>query len=332
MKLPPNYGSVSKLSGKRRKPYCVRLTVGYQTDFELQRTKQIRKVLGYYATKKEAMQALAAYNDNPFDLENAKITFRQCYEEAKKEFSQARAHNYRSAFRYLEEIADLPIRSIKAGMMQKCIDSCTTTQQREIKTVCHKVYEYALRNEIVDRNPSQYLKSNTVAPTIDRELFTSEEISYLWDHRDEWFCRVALILLYEGMRTKELRTLQPDQIDLDARMIRLTEGKNKASIRDIPIHDAVFSILSDFKSEPIHFTHNGLNKALKRLGAHTAHDTRHTFTSRMRECGAELLPLKLILGHTPDNITERVYTHLSEAELLRTINLLDYECVLPLDN
>lgn len=330
MKLPPNYGSISKMSGNRRKPYCVRITVGYETDFVLERSKQIRKVLGYYKTRSEAMKALADYNDNPFDLETAKITFRQCYEEAKKDFSEARAHNYRSAFRYLEPIADQPIRSIKAAQMQKCIDNCQTTQQREIKTVCHKVFDYALRNEIVDKNPSQYLKSNTVAPTISRELFTPDEISALWQQADEWYCKVALILLYSGMRTKELRTITPDQIDLDARMIRLQKAKNEASVRNIPIHDAVFSILSDFKREPIQFSHNGFNKALCRLGEHTAHDTRHTFTSRMRECGAELLPLKLILGHTPDNITERVYTHVSEEELLRTINLLDYECVMPM--
>ena len=332
MKLPPNYGSISKLSGNRRKPYCVRLTIGYQTDHVLKRTKQIRKVLGYYSTRKEAMQALAEYNNNPFDMNTAKVTFRQCYEEAKKNFSASRMRNYHSAFRFLEPIADLPIRSIKAAQMQRCIDSCQTTQQREIKTVCHKTYEYALKNEIVDKNPSQYLTSNTVAPTIDRELFTPEEISFLWDHTDEWFCRVTLILLYEGMRAKELRTLTPDLIDLDARMIRLKEGKNKSSIRNIPIHNAVFAILSDFKNKPIYFSHNGLNNALKRLGKHTAHDTRHTFTSYMKKCGADLLPLQLILGHTPGNITERVYTHLSEAELLETINLLDYECVLPLDN
>ena len=329
MRLPPNYGSISKMPGNRRKPYCVRITTGYKTDFDLEKTVQIRKVLGYYATKAEAMKALAAFNDSPFDLDAAKVTFRQCYEQAQKDFSEARAHNYRSAFRFLEPIADTPIRQIKAAQMQRCIDACHTTQQREIKTVCRKVFEYALRNEIVEKNPSQYLTSNTVAPTISRELFTSDEITDLWSNLDKWYCRVALILLYSGMRTKELRTITPDQIDLDAKMIRLTKAKNDASVRSIPIHDAVFSILSDFKNKPIQFSHNGFNKALCRLGGHTAHDTRHTFTSRMRECGAELLPLKLILGHTPDNITERVYTHISEDELLRTINLLDYKCVMP---
>lgn len=32
MKLPNGYGSVVKLSGKRRKPYMVRKTVGYHID------------------------------------------------------------------------------------------------------------------------------------------------------------------------------------------------------------------------------------------------------------------------------------------------------------
>ena len=328
MKNPNGYGSISKLNGNRRRPWIARITTGYKIDTETQKAKQIRQTLGYYATRKEALQALAKFNDNPFNIEASKVTFRQCYEEAKKDFSESRAHNYRSAFRYLETIADLPIRTIKAAQMQKCIDLCQTTQQREIKTVCHKVYEYALKNELIDRNPSQYLTSNTVAPTIDRELFTAEEITYCWENLDKWECQVVLILLYSGMRAKELRTLEPEQIDLDAHMIRLTKAKNNASVRNIPIHDRVFSILSDFKSAPIHFSHNGLNKAIKRFSAHTAHDTRHTFTTRMHECGIDLLHLQLILGHTPDNITERVYTHISESDLLATINRLEYEvCV-----
>ena len=324
MKAPNGYGGISKLSGNRRKPWIVRITTGSEFDPVTMKTKYFRHVLGCYATRKEAIQALAKFNDNPFNMETAKITFRQCYEQAKEDFSEARAHNYRSAFRYLEPIADLPIRQIKAAQMQKCIDSCTTTQQREIKTVCHKVYEYAMRNEIVDRDPSRYLKSNTVEAKIDREIFTKDEIDALWESSDIWYCRVALILLYSGMRTKELRTIQADQIDLKKRMIFLKEAKNEYSVRRIPIHDAIYDLLAEYKQAPAEFTHNGFNKALKRIGDHTAHDTRHTFTSRMRECGADLLPLQLILGHKPDTITERIYTHVSDEELIQTINILKY--------
>lgn len=326
MKLPPKYGSISKLSGARRKPYMVRITTGYTIDTVTETAKQIRQVLGYYATRKEAMQALAKYNDNPFNIDVMKITFRQCYEEAKQDFSAARAHNYRSAYRYLEPIADLPIRSIKAAQMQKCIDACQTTQQRDIKTVCHKVYEYALRNEIIDRDPSQYLRSNTVEPTIDREVFTSEQITDLWSREDS-VSKIALILLHSGMRTKELLDLEPEQIDLDAGMIQIVKAKNASSVRKVPIHDRILPLLRDFKNEPYKLSHNGINKALKQRYGHTAHDCRHTFVTRMRECGVDLLPLQLILGHTPKTITEKVYTHITDQELKDTINRLKYDGV-----
>lgn len=324
MRNPNGFGSVSKLSGKRRRPWIARVTTGTETDFENQKSKQLRQTVGYYATKKEALKALAKFTENPFNLESSKVTFRQCYEGAKEDFSEARAHNYRSAFRYLEPIADLPIRSIKAAQMQRCIDTCKTTQQREIKTVCHKTYEFALKQEYIDRNPSLYLKSNTVEATIDREVFTSKEIKDLWN-RDEWAAKVALVLLYSGMRTKELRTMEPDDIDLEERVMHITKGKNRSSIRTVPIHDKILPILKDLKENPVQFTHNGFNKALSRYGDHTAHDCRHTFSSRMRELKCDLLTLQLILGHTPSTITERVYMHIGMDELRNAVNTLYYE-------
>lgn len=324
MRNPNGFGSVSKLSGKRRRPWIARVTTGTEIDFENQKAKQLRQTVGYYATKKEALEALAKFTENPFNLESSKVTFRQCYEGAKEDFSEARAHNYRSAFRYLEPIADLPIRSIKAAQMQRCIDTCKTTQQREIKTVCHKTYEFALKQEYIDRNPSQYLKSNTVEATIDREVFTPEEIRDLWN-RDEWSAKIALVLLYSGMRTKELRTMEPDDIDLEERVMHITKGKNRSSIRTVPIHDKILPILKDLKENPVQFTHNGFNKALSRYGDHTAHDCRHTFSSRMRECGCDLLTLQLILGHTPSTITERVYMHIGIDELRNAVNMLHYD-------
>lgn len=325
MRNPNGFGSVSKLSGKRRRPWIARVTTGTETDFEQHKSKQIRQTVGYFATKKEALEALAKFNDNPFNVEASKVTFRQCYEGAKKDFSEARAHNYRSAYRFLEPIADLPIRSIKAAMMQKCIDSCSTTQQREIKTVCRKTYEYALKQEYIDRNPSLYLKSNTVGPTIDREVFTKEEIDLI-SKTDLWSAKITMILLYTGMRAKELRTLPPEDIDLEENVIHIRKAKNNSSIRIIPIHEQIIPIVSDFKNKAFRteFTHNGYNKALRQLCDHTAHDCRHTFTTQMRKCKCDLLVLQLLLGHTPGTITEKIYTHISVEELRDAINKLDY--------
>jgi len=51
MKLPNGFGSVTKLSGKRRKPYIVRKTVGWHMDEEKGKCVQEFAIIGYAATK-----------------------------------------------------------------------------------------------------------------------------------------------------------------------------------------------------------------------------------------------------------------------------------------
>ena len=75
MKLPNGYGSVVKLSGKRRKPYIVRKTVGWHYDKGKDKQVQDMITIGYAATRAEGLQMLADYNNNPFDTKAAKMTF-----------------------------------------------------------------------------------------------------------------------------------------------------------------------------------------------------------------------------------------------------------------
>lgn len=74
MKLPNGYGSVSKLSGKRRKPWIVKVTKGWTDD-----GKQIRIVLGTFKTKSEGLIALADYNKQPYDIIKQKYTLENLY-------------------------------------------------------------------------------------------------------------------------------------------------------------------------------------------------------------------------------------------------------------
>lgn len=326
MRLPNGYGSVSKMSGNRRRPWRVRITTGWSVNTNTMTYTQKTQTLGYYATRSEAIKALADYNDNPFDLNMMSVTFAQCYEEAEKSFTDGRRNNYHAAYKYLEPIKDLPIRNLKANQMQRCIDACTTTQQQEIKTVCHKVFKYALQNEIVDRDPSRYLHSNSVTNRKEREVLTNEQAAGL-ENIGEWWSKITLMLLYSGMRTKELKQLDPECIDIENGVIDIQIAKNKSSVRKIPIHTHVLPLFCDYKAEGGNlygYTHDGLNKALKAFCGHTAHDCRHTFATRMRECGCNPLVLQILLGHTPTTITERVYTHLTIKELSEALECLNY--------
>jgi len=77
VRLPNGYGGVTKLSGRRRKPYMVRKTIGWHIDEKTDKKVQDYVVIGYAATKSEALQMLADYNNNPFDVSASKITFKE---------------------------------------------------------------------------------------------------------------------------------------------------------------------------------------------------------------------------------------------------------------
>lgn len=88
MRLPNGYGSVYKLSGNRRKPWVARKTIGFN-----EKAYPIYKIIGYYSSKANALEALVEYNKDPFDLDTVKMTFtdvfKDFYEEKSKKISNA---------------------------------------------------------------------------------------------------------------------------------------------------------------------------------------------------------------------------------------------------
>ena len=98
MRLPSGYGSVVKLSGKRRKPFQVRLTKGFTDE-----GKQIYIYLGYFVSKTEALEALAEYNSSPYDITRETITFSEVYKKWSKEHfnkvSDSSIERYGNAYR-----------------------------------------------------------------------------------------------------------------------------------------------------------------------------------------------------------------------------------------
>ena len=90
MKLPNGFGSVQKLKDKpRRKPWMAIRTMCWDIDEEKRASRQVRKVIGYYATKQEAITALTHYNENPYDLDSRTLTFSDVYEKLLPTFLQS---------------------------------------------------------------------------------------------------------------------------------------------------------------------------------------------------------------------------------------------------
>ncbi len=79
MKLPNGYGGISKLKGNRRNPYRVRKTDGWEIVDGKVKQKYIN--IGYFRTRQLALQALAEYNENPYDVNLSKITLEEVYDK-----------------------------------------------------------------------------------------------------------------------------------------------------------------------------------------------------------------------------------------------------------
>lgn len=118
MRLPNGYGSVYKLSGKRRNPFIVRVTVGWTDE-----GKQLLKTIGYYASRPLAMQALAEYNQSPYDISASKSTFKDIYEQwsARKfeQISRSNALGYKTAFDSCITIHDKKFIDLRKSHLQR---------------------------------------------------------------------------------------------------------------------------------------------------------------------------------------------------------------------
>lgn len=341
-------GSVYKLPGNRRRPYAVRITLG--TEYIESEDKYVlkRKIIGYYSTQQEARKALAEYNDAPCVPSMIDITFGEIWDIIRPKIcdriSKSRMDSYDAAYKHLAPVADKRMKDLKTAALQNVIDKCPyrSSTKQNIKTVMGKVYDYALQNDVVNKDYSEFVQFDRDPVKIERTLFTHEEVELLWKNQTEWWCAMMLVLLYSGMRIKEFLANRSENIDLDNMMMFIPEdiAKNKSSARTIPVHPDIVPILERFKSagseyiavkpsgvriQYQNFMDRDLKSLTELLGArHTPHDTRHTFITRARECGIDHLVLQRIVGHTPDTITERIYTHLSDDELKAEIIKLEY--------
>lgn len=345
MKLPNGYGSVTKLTGKRRKPYIARISNGYTHDLERDRVIQNRVVIGYFKTKKEALEALADYHAKPYDLAKKDMTFQDIYEIVKeKKISKLSKHSqqvYASAYKHCAAIEDMRICDIHTEELQYVIDSCNRRSGTKdaIKAVMGKVFEYAMQNDLVKNDYSKYLEYEKDDTKIKRTIFTPDEIRKIRSDADQYPNQILLLLLYTGLRANELFELPLENVRLEERYLDITKAKNKSSIRQVPIHDDIVPIVQalyarggetlatnekGLKTQYKAFTEKALPELNKKYGMdHRLHDTRHTFVTNARKCGIEELCLKKIVGHTVNGITSKVYTHISLHELLQEINKLN---------
>ena len=171
MKLPNEYGSVVKLSGKRRKPYQVRKTTGWHYDKEKDRQVQDMITVGYAATRAEGLQMLAEYNNNPFDTKAAKMTFSDVYEEwSKRKYptvSKSNVKGYTASYKACGTLYNKVFKDIRLVDLQNVIDTCGKNYPtlRKIKVLFNQLYDYALKKRYLQQRLFKFCGCSTVQRT-----------------------------------------------------------------------------------------------------------------------------------------------------------------------
>jgi len=299
------------------------------------------------------MEALAEYHKFP-QLSEHRVTFAEVYNmysaEKFKKISQSNINNYKASYKCCEPLYDMRFTDIRLAHLQAIVDGCGKNYPSltKIKILFNQLYDYAMQHDLCLKDYSEFVNIEQYRDEDKEEkhkIFTTEEIRTLWENADRSEdIRVILILICAGLRIGELLDLKKDAVSLDERIIRIKKGKNKQSIRIVPIANAVLPFWRDLMAKEGSFVipnsrdknrrmmyASYLNtyflKSLTQIGIndHFPHDTRYTFVSAMTAAKIQPVLIKRIVGHKSRDITEKVYTHFEIQQMIEAVDTPDWK-------
>lgn len=329
---PNGYGAIINLGKNRRKPWAVRVTVGYENK------KQKYKYLSYHEKRQDALLALAQYNENPYDLDANKSTFKDVYDlwkvKAFENLAKTSKNTYTNAYNHCETIYDMKFKELKKVHLQKIIDDTQAPSTKQsLNLLFKRLYRYAMQNDLTHKDYAEYLEVEKQKAKRPKQIFTDEEIKVLWQNKNDDVCEIILILIYTGFRITELLELKKENIFIDDKYMIGGKKTVAGTDRIVPISDKILPFMRRRISEKHlfqskkgvkllydNFLKYHFKPLMDDLGMdHTIHDTRHTFITLANNAKVDKLVLKRIVGHGSNDITDR-YTHTDIKVLLNEIN------------
>ena len=278
---PNNTGTVVKLSGTRRKPYCARI-MSDERDILTGNKKQIS--IGTFATREEALNALSIYSlkrsssitneearnlaPDLFDRIQEKTqkkvpTFKEIYhildDEEFSKLSKSARKGYASWIKRFENIHNRQINTITLADLQFIFDNdgAANGTQVHMKVLCSKIFEYAVIHQYISRDDdyTSYIRIAEFKQSTKHYPFSVDEIRKL-QSVDTAEAHILLIYIYTGLRAGELLYINRDNIHIDEpcnddgtdRIISyiVTGSKTKAGKnRIVPIHNDIKQFVID---------------------------------------------------------------------------------------
>lgn len=335
-------GSITKLSGNRRRPYVVKISCRDQYGVLRQ------QVLSYHAKAADAQAALDQYNQDVAtgtapapDL--LSMTVGQVYEAwSEREYprlglSSVRSH--KASWRRVGRYSDVKMRSVTLDMWQAILDEdeergCSQSLVNNDALLMKALCRYAIMRDIIGKDYTQYLDIPSMDPKKKKGALNDLQLKRLSDMAAQGipWADTALMLCYTGFRISEFLELTRFSYHADGDYLQ--GGKKTEAGRDriVPVHPKIKPYLMDWlrRGGDTIITRDGapiqsgwyrsvafppLAQALGIPDA-TPHWCRHTFATRLHNAQVDSLTIKWLMGHsTNQDVTSR-YTH-SSLEVLK---------------
>jgi len=347
MRNPNGFGCVYKAAGNRRKPYIVRITTGWDEETG----KQLFRFLGSFSTSTEARNALCEYNTDPYNIDNAKITFSKLYEkwsiEKYPKLSQSMIASYKNAYNACKLIHDEQFITLRKHQFQMLINNSSKTYsgKERMKMLIGQISQFAIENDIAKKDYSVYID---LGPRPDKKLdripFTESEIKKLYHSLHVYrYTDTILMMIFSGVRPSELLLLETQNVYLNENYFVCGIKNSSSRNRKVPISKFVKPFFEKYYAEAIssnskwliqntegqqmkysNYNRDKFHKIMEMLElTHMPHDARHSFASFMDKIEANKLSIQLIMGHSPKVLIDKVYIHKTLEELQFEIDKLE---------
>lgn len=354
-------GSISKVSGNRRKPWLVRAPA-----VEDATGRRHRKMIGYFETREDALDALYRYRLKP-PVKKADFTLEQLYEEwssiAYHDIDKSTINNYRAAWKHITPLRSQKVKELRSGQMQVVVNACadrglSRSTLEKVKLLLVMLEEYAMQNDIIDKNYAEFVKLPKSVPD-EKPIFSDLQLHTIKQAAKNGvgIADLILVMCYTGWRIQEYCDLT--LFDWDPAAGTLTGGlKTEAGKhRIVYVPDFIRPIVEryaamhgpalfcwtwnnggkgdkyreELRAWPVKRLREAFYDTLEQLEIRapegkkfTPHCTRHTYNTlleRLESNGVTRATRLKMMGQTSEK-TNRKYTHVEQERMKAAANLL----------
>lgn len=331
-------GTVYKLPGRRAKPWAAVAADG--------------TLIGTFSDAGEAVTTLDAVNAKKVAASRLAYTFTDVYERWSAlhfpEIGPSGVSSYRNAYRKSAPLYDRKMMDLKTEDYQAIIEMMKA--KGASRSLCEKqrqlfsqLCQYAIQQDIIHTNYATGLHL-PAANAPKTRVFSAAEIEAIrgmvTDKRLGETAKIALVLIYTGMRLNELLLARAENVHLPEHYLIAGEKTDAGRDRTIPIHESVEPYVSAWlggrtagyliqSAGGVPRDHNNVRKSfqslMKRLGIDgvSPHTCRHTAATRMLAAGLPVEVVQQILGHADATTTLNIYTHPDVATLVSGVRKMD---------